>query len=138
MNFQRSCSRLVLPHYITKKKSEEENYRPLSILSNLSKIHEKLMYNQLYDYFDTLFFQYQCGFREGFSAEHCLLAMIEKFEEAIDRENKFGALLTDLFKEFDCINHPRLIVKIYSYGVSSLSIKEIIILKPIQENDIYF
>ena len=48
--------------------------------------------------------------------------MIEKFKEAIDRGNGFCALLTDLSKAFDCINHPLLIAKLYTYGVSPLSI----------------
>ena len=51
--------------------------------------------------------------------------MIEKFKEAIDRGYEFGALLTDLSKAFDCINHPLLIAKLYNYGVSPLSINMI-------------
>ena len=47
--------------------------------------------------------------------------MIEKFKEAIDRGNEIGALLTDLSKAFDCLNHPFLIAKFQSYGVSLLS-----------------
>ena len=46
--------------------------------------------------------------------------MIEKFKEAIDRGYKFGSLLTDLSKAFDCINHPQLIAKLYNNGVSLL------------------
>ena len=103
-----SCNTLVLPQYIKSRKCGRKNYRPVSILSNLSKIYDKLMYNQLYGYFDTQF-PTQCGFQEEFSAEYCLLVMIEKFKEAIDRGNEFGALLTDLSKAFDCINHPLLI-----------------------------
>ena len=75
------------------------------------------MYNLLYDYFDNILFPSQCGFRKGYSAQHCLLVMIEKFKETIDRGNEFGALLTDLSKAFDCINHPLLIAKLYNYGV---------------------
>ena len=51
--------------------------------------------------------------------------MIERFKETIDRGNEFGALLTDLSKVFDCINHLVLIAKLYYYGVSSLSINMI-------------
>ena len=47
--------------------------------------------------------------------------MIEKFKEAIDRGNEFGALLTDLSKAFNCTNHPLLIAKMYNYGFSPLS-----------------
>ena len=84
------------------------------------------MYNQLYDYFDNMqLFPSQRGFRKGYSAQHCLLVMIEKFNEAIDRGNYFGALLTELSKAFDCITHPLLIAKMYSYGASPLSINMI-------------
>ena len=46
----------IVPVYKKNNKCEKENYRPVSILSNLSKIYEKLMYNQLYDYFDNILF----------------------------------------------------------------------------------
>ena len=51
--------------------------------------------------------------------------MIKKCKEAINRENEFGALLTDLSKAFDCINHPLFIAKLYNHGVSPLSISMI-------------
>ena len=37
--------------------------------------------------------------------QHCLLAMLEKFEESVDKGNESGALLTDLSKAFDCIDY---------------------------------
>ena len=111
----------IFPVYKKNNECEKGNYRPISILSNLSKIYEKLMYNQLYDYFDNILFPSQCGFWKGYSAQHCLLVMIEKFKEAIDRGHEFGALLTDLSKAFDCINHGLLIAKLYNYGVYSVN-----------------
>ena len=80
------------------------------------------MYNQLYSYFDNILSQNQFGFRKGHSAQQCLLVMIEKFKEAIDKGHEFGALLTDLSKAFDCIDHKLLIAKLYSYGISLSSI----------------
>ena len=47
--------------------------------------------------------------------------MIEKFKEVINRGNEFGALLNDLSKAFNFINHPLLIAKMYNYGLSPLS-----------------
>ena len=51
--------------------------------------------------------------------------MLEKFKETINRGNQFGALLTDLSKAFDCIDHKILIAKLSEYGVSSSSLNVI-------------
>ena len=91
----------------------------MGILINISKIYGKLLYDQLSKYFDSLRAANQCGFRKSFSSQYCLLVMLEKFKEAIDRGNQFGALLTDLPKAFDCIDHKLLIAKLYDYDVSS-------------------
>ena len=90
----------------------------MSILINISKIYEKLTYNQLSKYFDSLLATNHCEFRKCFSSQYCLLVMLQKFKEAIDRENQFGALLTELSKTFDSIDHKLLIAKLYEYGVS--------------------
>ena len=50
--------------------------------------------------------------------------MLEKFKEAIDR-GQFGALLADLSKAFDCIDHELLIAKLSEYGVSSSALNTI-------------
>ena len=99
---------------ICKKESrnEKENYRPISILPNLSKVFERCMYDQLKDHFDKLLSKYQCGFRKGFSTQHCLLAMIEKLRKSLDSGGSSAALLTDLSKAFDCLSHDLLIAKL--------------------------
>ena len=74
----------VTPIHKKDDKTDKENYRPISILPNLSKVYERLMYNQIYPYFQTLFSKFQCGFRKGFNAQHCLLAMVEKWHKAKD------------------------------------------------------
>ena len=71
----------------------------------------------------NILFPSQCGFRKGYSAQHSILVMIENFKKAFDRGDKFGVILTDLYKAFDCINHQLLIAKIDSYGVSPMSTK---------------
>ena len=86
----------VVPVYKKKKRTDKNNYRPVSILSNISKIYERSFYNQMYDYFDSIFSKYQCGFRKGHSPQHCLLYMTEKIKQARNNNNAFAAILTDL------------------------------------------
>ena len=62
------------------------------------------MFKPISEYFDSFFSKYQCGFRIGFSPQHCLAAVLEKW--------KLGALLTDLSKTFDCLPHDLLIAKL--------------------------
>ena len=65
----------IKPIYKKESRNEKENYRPVSILPNLSKIFERCMYDQLKDYLDKLLSKYQSRFRKGFSTQHCLLTI---------------------------------------------------------------
>ena len=106
-----------------KDESDKTNYQPVSILPNTAKIYEKIIYNQLYEYFHDKLFPSQCGFRKDYSSQDSLLVMTEKFNESINKGNVFGALLTDLLKAFDCIDHTLLIAKLSAFGVSPLLLK---------------
>ena len=68
--------------------------------------------------FETILSKYHCDFRKKFSAQHRFLAMIEKWKLATDDKQKFGALLSDLSKSFDCLSHDLLIAKLSVYGSS--------------------
>ena len=96
-------------------KTEKSNYRPISILPNLSKIYERLLYDQTYTYFDKFFVKHQCGFCKGYNAQHCFLVMIQKMKEACDENKVCAAVLTDLNKAFDCLKHDFLIAKLHVF-----------------------
>ena len=114
-DFQQADVRLF---YKKDGRTDKSNYRPISILSNVSKIRERSLYNQLYDYFDkNIFSKYQCGFRKSFSTQHALLVMLEKMKITRDRKGFCAAILTDLSKAFDCICHDLLIAKLNAYGL---------------------
>ena len=104
-------------------KTLKENYRPVSILSNISKIYETCLYNELSNYFEDIFSDYQFGFRKGISAQQCLIILIETWKKHIDNKESFGALLTDLSKAFDCVNHELLIAKLHAYGLDNSSLR---------------
>ena len=103
--------------------SSKENYRPVSILPMISKIFEKLLCKQITIFIDSLLSKYQCGFRNSFSVQHCLLAMLQKWKNAVDEGQVFGALLTDLSKAFDCLPHELIIAKLNAYGFNLPALK---------------
>ena len=82
-----------------------------------------MIYDQLYQYFENILFPSQCRFRKGFGTQHCLLVLTEKFKGAIETGNKFGALLIDLSKALDCLDHSLLVAELHWYGLLPLSLK---------------
>ena len=104
----------ITPVHKKDSKSAKNNYRPVSIFSNISKLHERI--NESYESY--FFSKYHYGFRKGFSAEHCLVLMLETWKSAIENKKSFEALLSDLSKAFDFLSHDLLIAKLDAYGLS--------------------
>ena len=74
-------------------------------------------------FFDKVLSKYQCGFRKGFSAQHCLIKLLEQWKKSIDQGLVFGALLTDLSKAFDCLSHELLVAKLSAYGMEDSAVR---------------
>ena len=107
---------MVTPVYRKNSKNSKDKYRPVSILSNVSKIYERCIYDQIQLFFDSLLSKYQCGFRRGYNVQHCLITLIEKWKKSVDNGGAFSALLTDLSKAFDYLPHELLIAELDAYG----------------------
>ena len=106
----------VIPVCKKKSKISKDNYRPASILSNISKIYERCLHDQVQVFFDSVLSKYHCGFQRGYNTQHCLITLIEKWKKTVDNGIAFGALFTDLSKAFGCLSNECLIAKLDAYG----------------------
>ena len=56
------------------------------------------------------------GFRQGYSTQHALFRVVERWKKHLDMKGIVGTILMDLSKAYDCIPHDVLIAKLESYG----------------------
>ena len=105
----------VSSFYKRKSKNSKDNYIPIYILSNISKIYERCIYDQIQLFFDSILLKYQYGFRRVWNAQHCSITLIEKWKKSFNDASAFGALLTDLSKAFDCWYHELLSFKPHEF-----------------------
>ena len=110
----------VIPLFKKGNKGDIGNYRPISLLPCLSKIAEKVMVQQISQYFETnnLFPDTQYGFRSKKSTEHALLNLIYEVESMKKRNEKYAIMLLDFSKAFDLIDHDILYRKLDHFGFS--------------------
>ena len=96
----------------------------MSILPLFSKIHERLIYNQVNQMTENALSIFQCGFRKKCTIQYALIAMIEKAKKILDKGEIFGALLTDFSKVFDYVTHDLLLAKLngLNYDMNALNL----------------
>ncbi|KAK3570671.1 hypothetical protein QTP86_024757, partial [Hemibagrus guttatus] len=99
--------------------SDISNYRPVSLLSFLSKILERVVCNQLSDYLmqNNVHDPNQSGFKAAHSTETALLAVTEKLHAARSAKLSSVLILLDLSAAFDTVNHKTLLSTLRSLGI---------------------
>ena len=95
------------------------NYRPISLLSQFSKILEKIFNVRLLNFLNSnnVLHNEQYGFRQNYSTELAVLEMIDKITTSIDNKRYCIGIFIDLKKAFDTLNHEILVEKLKSYGI---------------------
>ena len=109
----------IIPLHKGGPQDDPSNFRPISILSVFSKVFEKPMKNQLYSFLEAKGFlnQRQFGFRPGHSTEDALASLSLFINKALDLGLVPAAILLDIKKAFDSMDHGILLGKIEHIGV---------------------
>ena len=109
----------VVPLFKADDPEKFSNYRPVSILPIFSKILEKLMYSRILDFItrNSILFDYQFGFREGYSTNLALTYLIDDLVTSLNKQNCVLGLFLDFSKAFDTVNHDILFHKLEHYGI---------------------
>lgn len=95
------------------------NYRPISLISNLAKIMEKLIYERLINFLtQTRYFApNQYGFLPNSNTTTAVLHAVNEIKAGLDDGNYVAAMFFDISKAFDCVDHALLLEKMENAGI---------------------
>jgi len=115
----------VVPLFKKNDKTEVGNYRPVSVLSVISKALEKVIFDQVEEYLSSnnLLYDFQSGFRKGFSTDTCLIHLSDYIRFQMDTGNLVGMVLLELQKAFDTVDHGILLMKLKALGLSKVTVQ---------------
>ena len=116
---------LVCPIFKKGDVTKCANYRPISLLSNISKIFERVMYNRIEHFLEEhdSIYELQFGFRKNYSTNHALLSIVESIRKNLDNKTYSCRVFVDLEKAFDTVNHTILLSKLNHYGIRGESLE---------------
>lgn len=122
-----NCLKRAIIHPIYKggDRSCVDNYRPISVLSSLSKILEKILNKNLRSFLERykIIADNQYGFRSGVSTEDAVLDLTQSIARTLDSKKKCLGIFLDLSKAFDTVSVPQLISKLEFLGVRGVTLE---------------
>ena len=107
----------IRPVFKSGDKSLIKNYRPISLLCILSKVLERIVYDQVMDHINYLFTPHQFGFLPGRSALQQLIIYINSLLEAKQHNKQMDVVYMDFRKAFDSVSHHKLLTKLRCIGI---------------------
>jgi hypothetical protein len=114
----------VVPIFKAGSNTECDNYRPISLLSSISKVLEKIVAEKLVNHLTSndLLYIHQYGFLPKKSTEHNLLHVIDYISKSLNDGNYCIGVFLDLKKAFDVCSHSILLKKLEKMGVRGTSL----------------
>ena len=123
--FSHQCLKLAKLFQFIKSYSQLNcsNYLPISLLSNIDEILERVMYNRLHKFLETnnVIYSLQFRFRQKHLTSHALLPLTNKIREQLDKGNFACGIFVDFQKAFDTVDHQILIQKLNYYGIRGIA-----------------
>ena len=109
----------IVPLFKSKERFLESNYRPISLLTTMSKLLEKLVCTRVYKFLDKTgqIVETQYGFREKHSCDHAISHLVGTIIKNLEKKNTTIGLFLDLSKAFDTLEHRIILQKMYRYGI---------------------
>ena len=112
-------------------RTDHDNYRPISVLTQLNQIFERLIHSRLSEFMKDKLHKNQFGFQKGHSTAHAITAINEHLINNLEKQKVSALLFLDLKSAFDTINPTILLQKLDHYGVRG---KMLLVLSSYLEN----
>ena len=115
----------VIPLFKKDDRLLMDNYRPVSLLTSISKVFEKVAHNQLSNYFinNKLLFKSQYGFRAEHSTEFASMELVDRVIKSLEVKQSPLSIFMDLSKAFDTLDHSILLHKLAYYGIKGIELE---------------
>ena len=105
----------VIPLFKKADLFDKINCQPVSLLLHISKVFERIIFSEINKYIEPYLSNLLTRFCKNYSTQHCLLKLLEKLKEALNKDNFVDAIFMDLSKAFNTLNHDLLIAKLEAY-----------------------
>ena len=114
----------IVPIFKAKDKQSLTNYRPISLLPNISKILEKVVHKRIYTFLTSknILYNSQYGFRNNHSTNQAMAEFLSCVLKGFEQNKYTLALFLDLSKAFDTIDHNILLQKLHHYGIRGIAL----------------
>ena len=115
----------IIPLYKKGDHSLLTNYRPISLLPTISKVFERIIYDQMYEYLNenNLLAEEQFGFRKYHSTEYAAISLVDHISNEMEHGKTPGALYIDSSKAFDTLSFDIILYKLNYYGIAGTELQ---------------